>query len=235
MARTPWAPVPQVNLLPSEILAARRFRRLRMQLVGVAVGVVAACGTAVVWSQAGVVAAQHDLETIEQAGTRLMKEQAKYARVPQVTAERDRVKAVRQAVLGADVLWYRFLSDLAMNTPPGTELTSVTVSMTGATTATSPTAIPLVTPGLGEVQVKGKALRFPDVAAWLDAVNRVHGLAGSGLTSAKKEDPGSSDEFTGAPGSDSTGSSAEADLITFNGSAVVVPAALSHRYDTKAS
>jgi Tfp pilus assembly protein PilN len=224
--RTSWAPVPQVNLLPPEILAKRRFRRLQTQLAGAGVAVVALCAATVVWAQAGVSSAETDLAAVRAQGALLQAQQAKYAQVPKALAELDRVKAAREATLGTDVAWYRFLSDLAINTPSGTQLSSVTITMSGKNATTAASA-PLTPTGLGQVKVTGQALRFTDVAAWLDAVNKVHGLTGSGLDSATKP-------AAGSPGTSGSASPA-ASTVTFSGSAVVVPGALSHRYDRKAS
>jgi Tfp pilus assembly protein PilN len=226
-----WAPVPQVNLLPPEIRQARRFRRLQRRLGVAALVVVAGCGLGVVWAQAGVVSARHDLTTIQAEGSRLEAQQARYAGVPQALAELDRVKAAREAALARDVAWYRFLSDLAVNTPAGTALTSVTITM-DATAADSP----LTPAGLGTVTVQGTAIKFTDVATWLDSVNEVHGLAGSGLTSAVRQSSGGAPPSSGGSGtSGAAGSPAASTGITFDGTAVVVPAALSHRYDRKAN
>jgi Tfp pilus assembly protein PilN len=235
-ARPRWALVPQVNLLPSEILDARRFRTLQRRLAVVALSVVVLCGLGVVRSQVGVVSARHDLGTIQVEGARLRAQQARYADVPTALAELDRVKAARETALATDVAWYQFLTDLAVNTPAGTQLTSVTIAMDGRSSA----ADSLLTPaGLGTVTLQGTALKFPDVAAWLEAVDRVHGLAGSGLSSAVREGGGTGSSGTGpsGTGSSGTGSHGTGALsgITFNGTAVIVPAALSHRYDRKAA
>jgi Tfp pilus assembly protein PilN len=236
-----WAPVPQVDLLPSEILDARRFRTLQRRLAVAALSVVALCGLGVVRAQAGVVSARHDLATIQAEGARLQVQQARYAGVPKALTELDRVKAAREEALATDVAWYRFLTDLSVNTPAGTQLTSVSITMGGSS---SPAGSPLTPAGLGAVTVQGTALAFTDVAAWLDAVDRVHGLAGSGLSSAVREGGGASAGTSGpgavsgtVSGGSPTGSAASGATvrITFNGTAVIVPAALSHRYDRKAA
>jgi type IV pilus assembly protein PilN len=243
-ARAAWAPVPQVNLLPPEIMADRRFRMLQRRLVIGGVAVVALCAAAVVWAQLGVSGAQSDLAAIQAQGTALRAQQAKYAGVPLTLAELDRVKAAREAALGSDVAWYRFLSDLAINTPPDTELSSVVITMSGKTTLTAATD-PLSPAGLGVVKVTGQAVRFTDVAAWLDAVDQVHGLAGSGLQLASKSDgaagagadstsSGSGSSASSSASGSSTGTAVSSDPVSFTGTAVVVPAALSHRYDRKA-
>jgi hypothetical protein len=103
--------------------------------------------------------------------------------------------------------------------------------MDGSTTASTTSTAPLATAGLGTVSVSGTADKFSDVAAWIEAVNRVNGLAGSTFESAdKKKAEGGTDTVGTDAG---TGDAAE--KIEFSGSAVVVPAALSHNYDRKAS
>ncbi|HEY6795549.1 MAG TPA: PilN domain-containing protein [Kineosporiaceae bacterium] len=221
-----WAPVPQVDLLPPEIVDARRFRAVQRRLAAVALVVAALCGLGVVWAQAGVARARSDLAIIQAEGGRLQAQQARYAGVPTTLAELDHVKAAREAALANDVAWYRFLADLAVNTPPGTELTQVTITMDGKSSDA-----PLTPAGLGTVTVQGTALKFTDVAAWLEDTDQVHGLAGSGLTSAVR---GGSRPAASGDGPSSPAASAGPE-ITFSGSAVVVPAALSHRYDRKAS
>jgi hypothetical protein len=252
-ARPAWSSVPQVNLLPPEILTERRFRTLQRRLAAITLGVLTACGAALVWAQAGVAAAESDLASVRAQGVQLQAQQRKYAGVPTALAELDQMKAAREAVLGTDVAWYRFLADLAYRTPSDTELQSVTITMTGST-APSASAVPLTPAGLGTVEVSGKALRFTDVAAWLDAVNGVHGLTGSGLQGATRQGGGAagsasggaagstSSAGSGSAGSGSTGSGSAgsgsttaAGQVTFTGSAVIVPAALSHRYDRRAS
>jgi len=233
-----WSPVPQVNLLPPEILADRRFRRLKGILIGVAVGVLLLCAAGAVWAQGQVSAAQADLAAMQDQGRRLEQEQARYADVPRTLAELDRVKVARETAMGADVLWYQFLGDLALNTPAQTELSSVVIAVNGGT-AVAPASASLLEPaGLGTVKVTGKALSFVDVASWLDDVDKVHGLAGSGLESASKgqESTASTDGGATAPagGADAGSASAAEQGVKFIGSAVVVPAALSHRYDRKA-
>ena len=231
-AQPGWSTVPRVNLLPPEILAARRFRHLQLGLAAGLVAVAAVCGAATVWADGGVSSAQADLDATRADGVRLAQQQARYAEVPKALAELDTVRAVREEALGTDVAWYTFLSDLALQTPPDTSLVSVTISMTGRSTA-APSTVPLAPSGLGSVRVTGQARRYVDVAAWLDAVNEVHGLAGSSFETAGIAATGSSGSDTVASDGGS-GPGGSAQKVTFNGTAVVVPAALSHRFDRKA-
>jgi Tfp pilus assembly protein PilN len=218
--RVEWAIVPRVNLLPPEVLAARRFRSLQRRLGVVVASTLVVAGIGVVWAQSGLTSAEDDLAATRAQAVQLQAEQTKYAEAPKVLANLDAARTARASALGTDVAWYQFLSDLAINTPGGTGLSSVAISMDGTVNATAST-VPLVPAGLGEVKVTGKAVRFPDVATWLDSFGQVHGLAGIVLMNAAQGNPDS-------------GSSASA-AIDYTGSAVITTGALSHRYDRRAN
>jgi Tfp pilus assembly protein PilN len=215
--RVDWAVVPRVNLLPLELLDARRFRRVQ---VGLGVGILCVAGllgAGTVWAQGRTSAAADTLAQTHNETLALQQQQLRYAEVPKVKAELEASRTARERALGADVLWYRFLTDLAVNTPEGTVLSSVTIATNGTTIETAATG-PLTPAGLGTVTVEGEANRFVDVAAWLDAAGRVNGLTGTKLSAATR----------------SVGVSGAAAKITYSGTAVITSAALSHRYDRKA-
>jgi Tfp pilus assembly protein PilN len=228
LVRLAWAPIPRVNLLPPEVVEARSFRRLQRQLAGVVAAVVLLGAAAGVWAQQGVLSAQSDLNDTQAATTQLQQQQAKFAEVPKALAELDSARVAREGAMSTDVLWYRFLGDLALNTPANTDLSSVAITMTGSTSGsasgsgTGSGVGTAASAGLGQVTVTGNATRFRDVAAWLDAVTLVHGLASPSLQSAAQSQSGG-----GA-------AAASAMPVTYSGSAVVTTAALSHRFDRKA-
>ena len=211
--RVDWALVPRVNLLPPEIIEERRFRRLQTVLAGCLFGTVVLAAAGVAWAQFGVTGAQDDLETVRAETARLQSEQTRYAEVPKRLAELESARTAREKAMGNDVLWFRFLTDLAVNTPDGTVLQSVSISLTGGASSDA-----LAPNGLGTVKVTGKAGRFVDVASWLDDVAKVSGLAGVSLQSATRAES----------------AAGNAPQIGWSGSAVVTSAALSHRYDRKA-
>jgi Tfp pilus assembly protein PilN len=214
--RVDWATVPRVNLLPLEFLDARRFRRVQVGLGVAVLSVAVLLGVATVWAQTRVSAAADILALTQNENLTLQRQQQRYAEVPKVKAELEAARTARERALGSDVLWYRFLTDLAVNTPEGTVLSSVTIVTTGTTADTAGTA-PLIPAGLGTVTVQGEANRFVDVAAWLDAAGRVNGLAGTRLSAAARD------------------SGSATVKINYSGTAVITSAALSHRYDRKAS
>ena len=209
-ARVDWAPIPKVNLLPREILQARRLVALK-RLLGAAVGVIVlVCIGGTVWAAASASAAQHDLDDVQSAGSNLRTEQARYAAVPKLLNLIQAADAARERAMSQDVLWYGFMSDLAVTTPKGITLSGLQVSLDKPTVNTDP----LVPTGLGTVTFTGTAQHVPDVAAWLDAVSRIHGVDGSSLQSVTRDDGDGSLKFTT--------------------SVTVTSKALTHRYDRKA-
>jgi Tfp pilus assembly protein PilN len=217
-SRVDWASVPKVNLLPPEILAGRRFRVLRRRLGLTVLGVLGLAGCGVFWAQAGVSSAQTGYHTAQARGIALQHQQAPYARVPTVLQALDDARATRAGALGTDVSWYGFLTDLAVSTPANAQLSAVSVTMNDAA-GTTPSSVPLEPAGIGQVQVIGVARYFPDVATWLESTLQVSGLGGPTLQTSVAKNV----------------SSTTPSQISFTGTVVVTPAALSHRYDREAS
>jgi Tfp pilus assembly protein PilN len=215
--RVDWAPVPRVNLLPPEIVAGRRFRRVQRLLGAAVLGTVAVAGFGLAWAWHEVSLAQADLDVSRARTAQLHTEEAKYADVPRLLAQVEQAKQAREQALGRDVAWYRFFDDLAAATPQSVSLSNVSVALDATGSAAAPGADPLTPSGLGTVTFAGAGDRFPDVATWLDSVATIAGLDGSTLTSATRAAGGSQD----GP-------------VTFSSKIVIAETALSHRYDGKA-
>jgi Tfp pilus assembly protein PilN len=220
-SRVDWAPVPRVNLLPPEITGARAFRTVQRRLVLVVIMVIALAGAGVYWAQGRVNQAQAAVDVTTSQATALQHQQSAYAQVPILLAELDAARAARSQALGQDVLWYRFLNDVALATPANVSLTTMAVTVTDPGSATSTTAAatsdPLVPTGIGTMTVTGTAAGYPDVATWMRSIATVKGLDASTLQTATRD-----------------GASAKAGSITFTTSVVVTATALSHRYDRRA-
>lgn len=218
--RVEWATVPRVNLLPAEIIEARRFRRTQAKLAAVVVAVVLAGAGVTAWSQYQVSVAQGEQAVVE-ARTATLRDQAnEYAEVPRVLAQVDAATGARQQAMASDVLWYRFLDELAVATPASVWLGTLDMTMPDSDAATATNEDALTQAGLGEVIITGTADQMPEVASWLTSVSTVHGLDVSRLQSALRKEEGTS-----------TGGTTSS--ISFTSAVSVTPEALSHRYDRK--
>jgi Tfp pilus assembly protein PilN len=225
--RVEWAPVPRVNLLPPEILAARSFRKVKARLALVVVVTFLVVAAGVVWAQGQVGSAQAALDVTTAQTAALHRQEARYAEVPEVTNALASAETARATALGQDLLWYRLLNDIALAAPANVWLTGVGVTLSGpgspaGSAATSVAAAnsgadALTPAGIGKVTVSGTAVAYPDVAAWLDSIVKVYGLDGSTLQTVTRVVAGTSPA-----------------QLQFTSQVVVSDKALSHRFDRKA-
>lgn len=206
-ARIAWAPTAKVNLLPIEIIESRRFRRTQVVLGGLVVVVVLAIAGATVWAQTEVTAADKDLVVAQATVTTLQQEQAKFSAVPRVVSMLEAAQNARMLALGNEVLMHTYLNELDGARPAGIDLTGLTLGLQPALTAD-----PLAPTGIGTITVTGTAVRYDQVSAWMDALDKVNGTAATSLTNATRNDTG----------------------LTFSSSSVITADALSGRYQKKA-
>lgn len=211
---TSTAATPRVNLLPPEIEAARRFRRVQ---AGLGLTVVAAAGVVVglyVSAVSSVDEAQGELDAATATHQTLQAEAARYAEVPAVLAEVDTVEAQVGQALGQEIRWSYLFNDLGVRIPLNVWLTQVTVTqdVDGTLVADPATAPAGALPGIGSVQFTGKALKHNDVAAWLDAIAEQRGYADPYFSTSAREQIG------------------ERDVVGFTSSVTVTEDALSRRY-----
>jgi Tfp pilus assembly protein PilN len=228
ISRVDWAPVPRVNLLPAEILEARRFRRMQ-GLLGAAVTLTLALAVlAVWWSQRAVSDAEEELAAVQARTTELQKQEQEYADVPKTIAEVEAAQEARAYVMANDILWHRYLGDLMSRKPDDVTFDSVTLTVsppaaatdTAATAQTEAAAAenPLIEPGIGTVTLEGDADSYHDVAAWLDFLSALDGFGTSTLASADAGESTGTTEETG---------------VTYSSGVAITAEALSHRYDAE--
>jgi Tfp pilus assembly protein PilN len=213
--------LPRVNLLPPEIGAANRLRKLQIGL-GAGVGASVLVVGALVLAAAGQVSdAQDGLDASKARGTALQAETNKYADVPAVYAAVDAKEAQLTLAMGKEIRWSYFLNDLSLITPGKIWLTNLTVAETvDAAAVAAPvagTAVPVGPATIGTLTVTGKGSEHNDVAAWLRALAGQKGLTDPYFTRSTQEVIGTER------------------AVTFDSQAKITEAALSHRFTQKAS
>lgn len=175
--------LPQVNLLPPEIIARAALRGVQRGLGLVVLGAVVVVGLLAHQASSAVGSAQGSLAaaTSEQAGLR-----AQTAQYADVTAAYARATAVQQLVvtaMGSEVRYSRFLNDLAVSLPPNVWLTNASWNQPNAASAVG-SGTPSVAGSLGTVTFTGVAYSHDDVAVWLEALARQKGYASPYLQSS---------------------------------------------------
>ncbi len=204
-------PVARVDLLPPEVLARRRFARVRIGLGAGVAATVLACVGATVWAAADAGSAEGELSREQARTVDLETEASQYNAVPALINAVGRAEAALGAVMATDIAWYEYLFEMSLVAPETVWFETVTMT---AVPAGQPPTDPLApTDGIGAVTVSGAALTHPDVSAWLDEMNRVSAYEHV-LVSESTVSPDSETE----------------PFVTFVSSAVVGPEALSNRY-----
>jgi Tfp pilus assembly protein PilN len=187
-----------INLLPPEV-AEQRSRRRR-------VGLVVVLGVGVLYWNSRVGAARDDVDAQTAVNQTLEREVVALGDAGDLRTDyQDRSDLVRTA-LATDIDWGILLNDLARLVPPRVWVET----FSGAT-------VPPTTPGvLGQVSFSGIGFDFPDVSAWLRALD--------------------SDQFNGVTGTwvstVSEGVIGGSEVVTFTSTAVLTGAAATNRADT---
>ncbi|SFJ96869.1 fimbrial assembly protein [Cellulomonas sp. KH9] len=185
--------LPQVNLLPPEIVGKHRLRRLKRRLVFVVAAVVAFAAVGYGTSIVSLTEARAEQSRAEAETTRLLQQQAKYSEVPQVLGALERATSARLLGMSTEALWAPYLRAIGAVMPEGVGLTGF--AMDGATPmlAPAPPVSPLDEPAVATITFEAKAPTLVDTAAWIDALNAIPGFHGAWVSSASLE------EFDGQP------------------------------------
>lgn len=149
--------------------------------------VAAACAAGAVISGQHVSEAQDRLAADQARTAPLRAAQQPYAEVPVVQAQLASAEKVRDAVNAYDVAWYEYLDRIAVTSPQGLSFTSLALSVN--TEASQPAAAgatvdPLAVTGVGTLTVTGQTKSQGQVAAWLDSVATIPGVATPSLASS---------------------------------------------------
>lgn len=179
------------NLLPVEIVEARRGRKVRRVVLSAlsAFAAVLVAWYALASYQTGT--ARQDLAAAESQaqGLHRLQQQGSYAEVLSVQATSQQIGSLLSTVLAGDLQWSRLFVAAQRVAPRGVAITSITgsvlpvggSSVTASTGATQLSVASGTTP-IGSVTITGVAIGKPAVAAYGDALGKVAGLANPYLT-----------------------------------------------------
>lgn len=194
-----------INLLPPEV-GQKKKRRRRLAILGVAVaGYIALLGVGLLAWNSRVDNARRDVEAQESVNQSLERQALALAEAGNLATEYQAKADLVRLALSNDIDWGIIMNDLARLLPPRLWVETF-----------SGTVVPQSTPGVfGQVAFSGIGFDFPDVSAWLRALD--------------------SDQFGGVTGpwvsTVSRGLIADEDVVTFASTAVLTQAAVTNRAD----
>lgn len=170
-----------INLLPAEIRAGHRMRRVFVgMLIGVGALVVGLGGYTVVQRQA-ISSAQADLRLQRAEAARLRSQVGSLRQFGEMQARIDATRGTLAVALRGDVAWTRFLNDLAVTVPSDSWLVTLNVSANAGQTPEGEAA-------LGQAKYTGFVTTFPGLSGWLTRMSELEGLRFVYLNSGTKQD-----------------------------------------------
>jgi Tfp pilus assembly protein PilN len=177
----------RADLLPVEVADARRARTVRTAVIAVV-----AAFAAIVFAWYGVAnyevgVAQDGLTRAQDDVQSLTRQQAGFTQLVTTQAQIKSLNAQLTSLLAPDLQWATLLASLATAAPDGVTLTSVSGALDssgGGGSASSATQLPsaVTFTQIGTLQVVGNAPTKAAVAAYVDALAKLHGVANALLS-----------------------------------------------------
>ena len=175
--------LPRVNLLPPEI-GEKQAERRSYVVMGAAVAGAGAAVVALYLGQAArVSSAKAELAGARTDNQRLVVERAKQQHVQDAYRAADADRALVTRVYARRVIWSAYLHNISIAIPENVWLTAFNAAV--AEVPTVQTA-PGVAPAVGTLTMAGKAYEYNDLAAWLETVAKLKGVANTSFTTATK-------------------------------------------------
>jgi Tfp pilus assembly protein PilN len=175
--------VPIVNLLPPEFAEQEKLRKLQMKLGAVLALTLLTLVGGYLSSRGAASSAREELAASRSTSAQLLAQQAQFAEVPQSRARLQAAESTLAKAMTKEILWSTYLRDLSLSVPKGVWLTELagTVAQTAAETED-----PAADTGLGTVSFTGRALKYENVADWLDALEKQKGYSNAWSSDLKQ-------------------------------------------------
>jgi Tfp pilus assembly protein PilN len=168
--------LPQVNLLPPEVKAARALRHVKQWLVVVLLITLAIAGVMYAFALLTRSSADSALADAQAEAGQLKTEEAKYAEVQPVLNGLRRTTEARSIGMAPEVLWKPYLDAIAAVLPQNVSITTFSVVQSGLITGPPASPDPLTAQGVATVQFSARAKTLPDSSAWTEALNTIPGF-----------------------------------------------------------
>lgn len=180
--------LPQVNLMPPEVLGGRKVAVLKRQLVWVIILLLVLCVLA--FGAAYVLRAQADNryeDAVAHADT-LTAQKKQYAPVVVVQRDIGNTQDARTFVLLSEVNWNNYIYMIEGVLPEGVTIETMNVTGTGAGSDPLEGPDDLTRTGIAVISFSANSLTLPDASEWIDALESVPGLVDVNLQSSVLED-----------------------------------------------
>ena len=175
----------QVNLLPPDILAAQRQRRLAGVVALAGIGVIGLILLFYVLQLGSLGGVEDDIEAAEQNNAGLQRDIENLQEFEDLSVEAQAQQELLNAVYANEISFSGILMDVSRVIPSDAALTSLTAAAQEPTPSSGGSTL-LV----GRVDVAGIALDYEAIASWLMRLERVQGWVNPWVTSISDPEAG---------------------------------------------
>ncbi|HVL81328.1 MAG TPA: hypothetical protein VM840_07045 [Actinomycetota bacterium] len=176
----------RINLLPPEIRARQRQRRLLTIVGGVGAAILVFLAV-IYFIQRGTIGdEQQRLEQLQAQRGQLETEVAALQQFGDLQQTVEQRRSTLAVALTNDIAWSRYLNDLSLIMPDNSWLVNMSL-------ASSPGQAPTGEQSFGTVTFSGFVFDFPGLAGWLTRVGQLDGLAFLYLTNGTRTEIGTND------------------------------------------
>jgi Tfp pilus assembly protein PilN len=177
--------VSQVNLLPPDILAAQRQRRLAGVVALAGIGVIGLILVFYVLQLGSLAGVNDDIEAAEQNNAGLQRDIENLQEFEDLSAQAQAQQQLLNEVFANEISFSGLLMDISRVIPSDAALTSLTTAAQEPTPASGGTTL-LV----GRIDVAGIALDYDTIASWLMRLERIRGWVNPWVTSIADPETG---------------------------------------------
>ena len=175
----------QVNLLPPDILAAQRQRRLAGVVALAGIGVIGLILVFYVLQLGSLGGVRDDIEAAEQNNAGLQRDIENLQEFEDLQAEAQAQQQLLNEVFANEISFSGLLMDISRAIPSDAALTSLTTAAQEPTPASGGTTL-LV----GRIDVAGIAMDYESIASWLMRLERIRGWVNPWVTSIADPETG---------------------------------------------
>jgi hypothetical protein len=188
--RVPPIPPVAANLLPDEVVHARRTRAVRRAVIFAMVPVLAVLAGAYGLATVRISLAERDLARAEKDTTFLQGQEQSYSEVTRTRAKSAQIVRQLHTLFADDIAFAKLFRPLQDVAPDGIKLTDLSASKTTGKGGTYQLPGAPGVQVVGRLTVAGSAPSKAVVASYVDALLKVHGVANPLLTNIATTDNG---------------------------------------------
>ncbi len=175
--------LPQVNLLPPEVRAARGLTATKRVLGLALVGILLLAGAGYGAARMTAASVDSELATAQSETVALQKDEAKYAEVPRVAGLLKRTTDARTVGMSTEIQWSGYIDAISAVLPPAVSISTLAVTQVTPSVAAPAPVDGLLPQGVATITFTATSTTLLDASAWVKALDSVPHFYGATFNS----------------------------------------------------